>query len=297
MDFSWIFGVFLFINPANTLTIVENDETIAEINREDIALQLPGLELLDPIKSETLSQQINEQIKKPPENASISDAGSIIPEKIGHRLNEHAFMEKLYEFYYKNGPGTFEVPKIYLYPKVDSELLSNIRTKRIGQYITYYNSYNKSRSHNIALAVQAINNYVVFPGEIFSFNKVVGQRTVAKGYQKAPEIVRGETIEGIGGGICQVSSTLFNAVDRSGVTITERYSHSKRVPYVPPGRDATVSWYGPDFAFKNEYNLPILIRARAFGGQVVVFIYSSEDINYHPRNVRGILQFPTRFAE
>ena len=80
-------------------------------------------------------------------------------------------------------------------------------------------------------------------------------------------IVRGEFSEGIGGGICQISSTLYNAVDRAGLKIVERYSHSRSVPYVPPGRDATVNWGGPDFSFKNNYNQPILIRAQALPGQ------------------------------
>src|SRR5690606_24482567 len=114
--------------------------------------------------------------------------------------------------------------------------------KLIGQYVTYYNSRNKNRSHNISLAAKSINNYVLFPGEVFSFNKVVGQRTISKGYMRAKVIVRGEFSEGIGGGICQVSSTLYNAADHAGLKIMQRYSHSRSVPYVPPGRDATVNW-------------------------------------------------------
>ena len=97
--------------------------------------------------------------------------------------------------------------------------------------------------------------------------------------------MKGELSEGIGGGICQVSSTLFNAVDRSGLRILQRYSHSKRVPYVPPGRDATVSWYGPDFSFKNEYNQPILIRAKVQSGMMIVLVFSSDDINVKPKPI------------
>ena len=126
-----------------------------------------------------------------------------------------------------------DIPVRTVYPRVDSEVLANIRTQMLGHYVTYFNSRNKERSHNIFLAAEAINNQVVFPGETFSFNQIVGKRTKEKGYLSAPIIVRGELAEGIGGGICQVSSTLFNAVDRSGLHILQRYSHSKRVPYVP----------------------------------------------------------------
>lgn len=172
-----------------------------------------------------------------------------------------------------------------VYPNVDSELLSQIRVKKIGQYTTYFNSNNKERSHNLLLSSKAINNHVIFPGETFSFNQVVGKRTKEKGYLRAPVIVKGELSEDIGGGICQISSTLYNAVDRAGLTITERYSHSKRVAYVPPGRDATVSWYGPDFRFTNKYNQPVLIRSQIYGGTASVSIYSSEDINVTPRKI------------
>jgi vancomycin resistance protein YoaR len=98
-------------------------------------------------------------------------------------------------------------------------------------------------------------------------------------------IVKGEFSEGIGGGICQVSSTLFNAIDNAGLQTIQRYSHTRSVPYVPSGRDATVSWYGPDFSFKNKYNQPILIRATIQGGMVSIMVYSSDMINYKLRKI------------
>ena len=88
-----------------------------------------------------------------------------------------------------------EIPILKVYPKVDSELLSDIRSMRIGRYVTSFNPQNKKRSNNIQLATKAINNHVVFPGETFSFNKVVGKRTVAKGYLRAPVIVKGEFLK------------------------------------------------------------------------------------------------------
>lgn len=292
MKLSWLISLALLAQQHTAsvpFTLVEDDTPLAVISREEVTLPIPGLEILDQSKLVSLTEQIEQQVKKEPVNASINDEGQIIPEKVGYKLNQHAFIKKFFQYYYEKDPLSAEVPKIKLYPKVDSELLSQIRTKRIGQYFTYFNAHQKSRANNIALAVQAINNYVLFPGEVFSFNEVVGKRTEEKGYMKAPEIFKGELIEGIGGGICQVSSTLFNAVDRSGVSILERYSHSRQVPYVPSGRDATVSWDGPDFTFKNEYNQPLLIRAKVQNGMVVVFVYSSESINYEPRNVPGVL--------
>lgn len=279
----------MLIIPTNTfspeLSIIDQGETIAVVTREPFVLSIPGIDILNTYQLELLMEQINKQIEKKPVNAKIDDSGRIIKEEKGYSLNVYAFRRLFYEYFYEKKITEMEVPKVTIYPKVDSELLASIREKRIGHYVTYFNSHNKARSNNIALAAESINNYVIFPGETFSFNEVVGRRTVEKGYMKAPEIVKGEMTEGIGGGICQVSSTLFNAVDKAGVKIVERYSHSRHVPYVPPGRDATVSWYGPDFRFQNNYHEPLLIRAKAGYGQVIVQIFSSENIDYKPREV------------
>lgn len=284
----WFYYSLLLLNisqtPIDIVTITENDEPIAAFHRETFISDIPDLQILDSNKLEHFINHVDKEVFQEPKNAYFNENGEIVPEKNGYRLNRHALLEKLYTAFYTGNISIIEVPKLQLFPKVDSELLSQLHGKKLGEYVTYYNN-RSSRAHNIALATEAINNTVVFPGEIFSFNKVVGQRTEERGYKKAPEIVKGEFIEGIGGGICQVSSTLYNAVDASGLTITERYSHSRIVPYVPTGRDATVSWYGPDFAFKNEYNQPILIRAKAKNGTLIVTIFSSEYIEYYPRKV------------
>lgn len=270
---------------SNHLTINYENQPILMLDRSDLAFPLPGFPLIDEQKLQTAANQINKQIRREPVDAYLDEHNQLIPEKAGVELNQEEFTERLYSYFYQQGPASVEVPLRTIYPRVDSELLSEIRTKLIGHYVTFFNSRNRERSHNIFLATEKINNQVVFPGETFSFNQTVGERTKEKGYQPAKVIVKGEYSEGIGGGICQVSSTLFNAVDRAGLKIVKRYSHSRSVPYVPPGRDATVSWYGPDFSFKNEYNHPILIRAKVKNGMMFVFIYSSESINYTPRQI------------
>lgn len=288
MNLMFILG-FLLVTQQNdvpdNLWINQNGETISAVNRSDFFLPIPDLPLVDSGELDHYANQLDQQIQKDPVSARIDDRGNIQPEIPGKRLNRRDFTKQFFTYMYSMGPATIEVPTKSIYPRVDSELLENIRTQTIGYYVTYFNNRNVERSHNILLAAEAINNYVVFPGEIFSFNRVVGERTAARGYLPAPIIVKGELSEGIGGGICQVSSTLYNAVDRSGLKIVERYSHTKRVGYVPPGRDATVSWYGPDFTFKNKYNQPILIRAKAYQGKIVVLILSSDVVNNKPRNV------------
>jgi vancomycin resistance protein YoaR len=265
------------------LTINHQGQSAIIINRAEY--KLLALPLIDLDKFNQLLNVIERQIYQLPHNAKIGDHGEIIPEQIGYKLDRRKFTTQFYTYFFGSGPSTFDVPRTAIYPNVDSELLAHIREKPLSHYISYFNSGNKNRSHNIALAAKAINNFVVFPGEIFSFNQVVGKRTKEKGYLIASVIVRGELSEGIGGGICQVSSTLFNAIDGAGLRIVQRYSHSRNVPYVLHGRDATVSWAGPDFLFKNQYNQPILILAYSEGGSMFVKIYSSDVIEYKPRVV------------
>ncbi|WML26054.1 VanW family protein [Neobacillus sp. OS1-33] len=289
MIFSLILGYFLLTQPSTTTTdhliITKDGQTVTIINREEFTFPQTGLPLINTSKYRSFLDKLDNQISIAPENASLDTNGMIIPERTGSRIHRQAFTEQFYSYFFSLQKAKMEIPILKVYPPVDSELLSDIRSMRIGRYVTSFNPQNKKRSNNIQLATKAINNHVVFPGETFSFNKVVGKRTVAKGYLRAPVIVRGEFSEDIGGGICQVSSTLYNAIDNAGLKVTERFSHSRKVPYIPPGRDATVSWYGPDFEFKNNYNQPILIRSRTLGHLLIIKIYSSENINYLPRKV------------
>ncbi|MCY9398050.1 VanW family protein, partial [Bacillus inaquosorum] len=229
----WITGLLLLAQPSeqpDSLTITQEGRTIATVNRENFTMPLPGTPLIDHEKYRKFILQLDQQIYREPINAAVNDQGSITPGRVGYKLYQQAFMEKFYAYFYGQGPSKVEVPELNIYPKVDSELLAHISTQKLGQYVTYFNSSNESRSHNISLSAKAIDNHVVFPNETFSFNQVVGMRTRDKGYKSAPIIVKGELSEGVGGGICQVSSTLFNAVDRAGLRIVQRYSHTRSVP-------------------------------------------------------------------
>jgi vancomycin resistance protein YoaR len=287
-NLKWIsmVGLLIFfyqVNAPDHLTINHQGQTAIIVKRADY--KLPALPMIDMDKFNQLINGLERQVYQLPHNAKIGSHGEILPEQLGYKLDRSKFTTQFHTYFFGSGPSIIDVPRTAVYPQVDSELLAHIRGKPISQYITYFNSGNKNRSHNIALAAKAINNFVVFPGEIFSFNQVVGKRTKEKGYLQASVIVRGELSEGIGGGICQVSSTLFNAIDGAGLQIVQRYSHSRNVPYVLPGRDATVSWDGPDFLFKNQYNQPILILAYSDGGRMFITIYSSDVIEYKPRVV------------
>jgi Uncharacterized vancomycin resistance protein len=145
----------------------------------------------------------------------------------------------------------------------------------IASFSTRLLDKDPDRLNNIGIAADEISDYTVQPNEVFSFNGVVGKRLAAKGYEKARIIVNGEGKEGYGGGICQLSSTLFNAVDKSGLEVIERHSHSKDVHYVPKGRDAAINYKTQDFKFKNTKSYPIVIKASVDKKKVYVSIYKT----------------------
>ncbi len=132
---------------------------------------------------------------------------------------------------------------------------------------------NKDRNTNVRLAAEAINGTVIKPGQEFSFNGTVGQRTEAKGYKGAAAYNNGEVVQEIGGGVCQVSTTLYNAVFKAGLKISSRRSHTFEPSYVTPGRDATVSWDQPDFKFINNSSTAIGIKASYADQKVTVSVY------------------------
>lgn len=271
-------------------TVIQEESTIEMIYEEkSIHEEVEKLEFYEVFQEplffnkgffEKLTNELAEKIYTEPENARINKNGVIKEEKSGLELDvnklENQVSKSLFE---KHQQSKIYLPTKEVFPRVTSELLSQINERKLNSYVTHFKENNKERTHNIELATKAIDNYVVFPNESFSFNKVVGQRTEKKGYKKAPVIVKGEISEGIGGGICQVSSTLFNAVELKGIEITERFSHSRPVEYVPKGKDATVSWWGPDFVFKNTYAQPILIKAKAENGKMIIDVYGANDLN------------------
>ncbi len=144
--------------------------------------------------------------------------------------------------------------------------------KTIGTFTTNTTA-NSKRNTNVRLAAEALNGTIVQPGQELSFNETVGERTVEKGYQGAAAYNNGEVVEEIGGGVCQVSTTLYNAVLKAGLKISFRRSHTFEPSYVRPGQDATVSWGGPDFKFINNSNTAIGIRAAYSNQTVTVSVY------------------------
>lgn len=219
------------------------------------------------------AKSLCEYIYVEPKNASYTIDGSkinMVDEVYGKSVDENEVASMIDML--KNGETiTLNVAEVK--PEVTAEdLWAQLFNYTLGSFSSKYNASNKNRSHNVMLAAQKINGLILAPGEVFSYNNVLGPRTVERGFKEAPVYANGESVMGIGGGICQVSSTLYSAVLYSDLDVVERRNHSMTVDYVPNGQDATVSYGTIDFKFKNSTDKPIRISAVASDGNVTVSI-------------------------
>lgn len=160
-------------------------------------------------------------------------------------------------------------------PKYTREMVSKCKDL-IGSYSTSFATSTAARANNVQTAANYINGTVLYPGKTFSTIKVIKDRTEANGYQSAPEYSSGKVVDGIGGGVCQVSTTLYNAVLNAELKVVERSPHSMVVAYVDVSRDAAISGDYKDFKFKNNTNAPVYIAASAEGGFLSFKIYGEE---------------------
>ena len=150
---------------------------------------------------------------------------------------------------------------------------------KIAEYSTHYNANNETRTANVRASAKKVNNIVVPDGYVFSFNQVVGKRTVIAGFEEASVIRDGEFVDGLGGGICQTSSTIFEAVLRANCKIVERTNHSLEVFYVPLGGDATVDWGSKDFQFKNNLGTDIRLSMTCSDGTLTCSVWAKEKVD------------------
>lgn len=141
----------------------------------------------------------------------------------------------------------------------------------LGFYHTSMEGSSEGRMSNIEKAMKKINGEKIKPNEVFSYNEEVGNSNIAEdGWEKAGVILNGHLVDDYGGGICQVSSTLYNAAAEAGLTMVERHTHSKNVGYVPVGQDATVAYGLLDFKFQNPFDYPVKIKAKTYDDNHVV---------------------------
>ena len=222
--------------------------------------------------------ELNKKIYKKPKNATIRiNNGQIIinKEKNGYKLNKDKVKNTLVEKIVNMDCSEEIIPIITIKPVYLYEDLSKIDTV-LGRFETYFNSQNYNRSTNIKLAASATTNILLNQGEVFSFNSNIQNSNISKYLKEAPVIINGKSEKGRGGGMCQVSSTIYNAALYSGMSIISVRNHSIPSPYIEKGRDATVSGGIIDLKFKNNYKTPVYIYNQVMGNKIVCTIYGNK---------------------
>ncbi|HIT85722.1 MAG TPA: VanW family protein [Candidatus Ornithomonoglobus intestinigallinarum] len=289
----WQFGVkvhgelvghYVEVRDNNEATIwpghtgFNNDVTKA---REDVLNAFANERFTDiPVTLETAPpaditvEQYDLAVYKDPVDAYYEvngDEVTVVPEQNGRYINKEQVAPMLAAV--KEGAEPVIVPWETSYAAVTAdELQSKLFSDTLASYSTYYGSSTANRSANVSRAAELMNGAVIPSGGIFSFNDRVGKRTTYNGFYTAPEYVNGETVQGIGGGTCQVSTTLYCSVLYAGLDIVSRTNHMFTVSYAPLGQDATVADDGVDFQFSNNTDYPIKISSYTDGSSIYVDI-------------------------
>lgn len=241
----------------------------------------------DKAKLKTRMRAVARKFNEPARDAKLKVDGSgvhIVPDEPGRALNVGETLARLQRSY-KVGQSSFEATVRDVKPRLAAADLEGSDVK-LEQYTTRFNRGLVGRTCNIRVAAAAVNGRVLLPGQTFSFNASTGERTAAKGYRMAhiferkPGAEESEVVDGLAGGTCQVSSTLFNAIRKSNrkvdskLKIVQRETHSLPVTYVPAGLDATVAWPNRDFKFRNTLPNPIYLRTAVNGSRLTVSVWA-----------------------
>ena len=265
----YIDGNKLIITKGKAGKTVKVDDSAKYIKQaiNDLKIENNSLELLteDSTPKEIDLDAVYNEIHKEPVNAYYSQNPYVVhPSENGMdfsiTLDEAKNM-------LKEEKDEYVVPLKVLYPSVTTNMIgTEAFPDLLSEFSTKYAASNKNRTTNLILAAKKINGTVLMPGETFSYNKVVGARTIQAGYKEAPIYVSGRVEDGIGGGICQITTTLYNAVVYANLDIVERSNHQFVPSYAGPSRDATVVYGAIDFKFKNNRDYPIKIACSVSGG-------------------------------
>ena len=235
--------------------------------KQQIQTNVTAMNFQDVISCPTAENQLTEpdfagiasQIYTDPVNATLdpNNGYSVVASKNGTSMNaDNAKAE--YESAEENTDIT--IPFTFTEPEITTEKMNaNLFKDTLGSYSSSAAGGTSGRIHNVGLTASICNGQIVLPGETFSFNGVVGDTTAEKGYQEAAGYQDGKVVQVLGGGECQVSSTLFSAILYTDLDVLERANHSMPVHYVPSGMDATVFWDSPDFKFENNHKYPVKI--------------------------------------
>jgi len=234
-------------------------------------------------------EKIYSEVKSEPQNATyIKEPFELIPHKNGIDFDIEKAKELL-----KEEKEEYVIKLQTIEPEIlTNELGIEAFPDLLGSFSTKYDETNVPRSNNLKLATSKLDGVVVMPGEVFSYNKTLGKRTAEAGYEYANGFAGGKVVPMLAGGICQISSTLYDAVLYANLNIVERHNHMFQAQYVDPGKDATVVYGSLDFKFENTRNYPIMIKASARGGLAEIKIFGiREEVEYEVEIITKVLNY------
>lgn len=232
----------------------------------------------DSSELERAIERIRPQLELPPQDARVilrDDCLEYIPHRVGRRIDEKKTIFGWEQGLRRGIPGPVEVVFNDIHPLVKVEDIKAVRDV-LGVYVTTFNPAQKARTNNLRLAARKIDGTVVMPGQVFSLDATVGPRREDDGYCKAPVFIHGQLVEAVGGGVCQVATTLYNAVLQAGLEVLERRPHSQPITYVPLGQDATIYGNLYDLKFRNNTKAPVLIAMSASSNKLVARIFGCQ---------------------
>jgi vancomycin resistance protein YoaR len=201
----------------------------------------------------------------------------VVDEVIGYRLDKAATVDAIRKVILTMASDRrVELPVVEIKPGLTrDDIAAWPQLDVIGRFTTLFDPANLERTYNLKLSSHSLNGHVLLPGDEFSFNQVVGPRVPLRGYKEADVIVNGRMVPDFGGGVCQVSSTLYNAVLLADLQVTVRYNHSLILNYIEPGTDATVVYDYRDFRFRNNTRAPVVVGAWVSGNRVEVALFGN----------------------
>ena len=226
-------------------------------------------------------EKIHNEIYKEPVNAYYTtNPFTVYPSENG--LDFKISIEEAKNLIASEVKEEYTIPLKVIYPSVTTSMIgTEAFPDQLSSFSTNYSTRDTGRTTNLRLAANKVNGTVLMPGETFSYNKVVGKRTYAAGFKDAAVYENGQVVDGIGGGICQISSTIYNAAIYANLDIVQRDNHQFVPSYVTASRDATVVYGSIDFQFKNNRNYPIKIMCSVSGGVATVRIFGlKQDDDY-----------------
>lgn len=272
------------IDKTNAVMTIDTGKTGLDFNqktmRRELKEQISGMSF-DPYEIETyvLNQQkpnaekMAKDASCEAENAKVdTETGEILHSVHGVKVTAKAISDAVGDA----SKQTYTVPVEITKPELTAKQLEKVLFRDVLAQTTTYYSGGYSRTTNVRLTAEACDNTILNPGDEFSYNGIVGERTPERGYQTATIFVDGKSVEDYGGGACQSSSTIYMAVLRADLEVTERRNHQFQITYTPISQDATVAWGSQDFKFVNDTDYPIKIDMSMGDGALTCTIYGTK---------------------